>query len=271
MVNLPRHTAGRKGGKAPKKKSIARRKAVPSEQRQPLIENDLVTSAAAATSVTVNPNGSAPSCSYDSPVLTTAPSLTVITTSSGNWNWNWDRVPPPSHPITPPYYSPSFPPTPSYPTFYPPPVPYHSPFTDVTNCYHPYLYKAPGTISSPTYTKSPPCNEPFMIKLLNGRIKVCAGCKGSHMKDADNGLLPPPHDICIGHSEPLTFINPRTGLECSKTGNAYYHVSLACIIKKHPDFTPAQIVCSDDVKMLLKEVHFKFLWDKLGFRVKIIS
>ena len=37
MVNLPHRTAGRKGGKAPKKKATARRKTAPAEQRQPLV------------------------------------------------------------------------------------------------------------------------------------------------------------------------------------------------------------------------------------------
>lgn len=83
---------------------------------------------------------------------------------------------------------------------------------------------------------------------------------GPHMKDANNGPLPPPHDICVGHSEPLSFINPRTGLECSKIGNAYYHVSLICIKKKHLDFGPSQVVCCDEVKELLKAVHFQYLW-----------
>ena len=110
-----------------------------------------------------------------------------------------------------------------------------------------------------------PSNEPFIIKLLNGRIRVCAGCKGPHMKDANNGLLPPPHDICIGHSEPITFINPNTGLECIKIGNAYYHVSLTCIRKKHPNFTPSQVVMNE-VKELLEAVHFQYLWDYLGFQ-----
>ena len=141
-----------------------------------------------------------------------------------------------------------------------------------TNCY-PYSYGAPtGHGSSPSCSKqqnytSPVSLEPFLIKFLNGRIKVCVGCKGPHMKDSQNGLLPPPHDICIGHCEPLTFVNPRTGLESSKMGNAYYHVNLSCIRKKHPNFTPSQLICDDDVRKALKPMHFQFLWDTLGFSI----
>jgi len=52
-------------------------------------------------------------------------------------------------------------------------------------------------------------SEPFVVKMINGRIKECAGCKGPHLKNSDNGLLSPPLDICICHKEPLPFINPR--------------------------------------------------------------
>lgn len=40
MTNLPSRTAGRKGGKMAKKKFIARRKTIPSEQRQPLLSDN---------------------------------------------------------------------------------------------------------------------------------------------------------------------------------------------------------------------------------------
>ena len=264
MVKLPRRTAGRKGSKAPKKKSIARRKVVPSEQRQPLRVEDLDEPTTASTSAE---SGAAPGSSTEPP-MTSSPSLTVITTSSGNWNWNWDGVPS-LHNMSPPYFPPSLPPSyppPSYPAFYPPPMPYHSPLMDISNCY-PYPYRAPGTGSTSKPNHASPSREPFSVKLLNGRIKVCAGCKGPHMKDSNNALLPPPHDICIGHCEPLSFINPHTGLESSKMGNAYYHVSLMCIRKKHPDFTPSQLVCSDEVKVMLMAVHFQFLWDNLRFSI----
>ena len=88
MVDLPRRTAGRKGGKAPKKKSIARRKVTPSEQRQPLLVDDVDVPSTTANCSSNTVSGS----SFDSieSKSKSSPSLTVITTSSGNWNWNWD-------------------------------------------------------------------------------------------------------------------------------------------------------------------------------------
>ena len=85
-------------------------------------------------------------------------------------------------------------------------------------------------------SRNHPSSEPFLVKLLNGRIKICAGCKGPHLKNTNNHVLSPPYDICIYYKETQAFINPQTGLESSKLGNAYYHVNLTCIQRKHPNF-----------------------------------
>lgn len=121
------------------------------------------------------------------------------------------------------------------------------PFYDLTNypCPpHPYFGEsssAGGNVNTSGSSGSP-TSEPFVVKFLNGRIKVC---EDPHLKNSDNGLLSPPLDICICHKEPLSFINPNSGLECSKLGNAYYHVKMECIRKKHPTFSPMQIDCSN--------------------------
>ena len=108
---------------------------------------------------------------------------------------------------------------PSYPTSYLPPPSGVSPFTDITN-YNPHCPYGDASSSTNAYDATP-CSsesfsEPFLVKMLNGRIKVCGGCKDPHLKNADNEVLPPPHDICLGHREPLSFVNPHNGLECSK-------------------------------------------------------
>ena len=86
------------------------------------------------------------------------------------------------------------------------------PFADVTNYsssqfhHDPYLYAELSSFSRvidrstsyavPSSIDAVPANsdvsEPFILKRLNGRIKVCAGCKGPYLKSTDNGLLFPP-------------------------------------------------------------------------------
>ena len=141
MVNLPRRTAGRKGGKAPKKKPITRRKVTPSEHRQPLsIEDPGLPAATSATPLAASNSDTSPSCSQ---ATTESPSssLTIITTSSGNWNWNWDGVSSHDYHYTPPRYTPYYPPPfpPSHSSLLYPPLPYYSPLSDISNC-HPYAH-----------------------------------------------------------------------------------------------------------------------------------
>ena len=241
MTNLAQQTAGRKGGKAPAKKSIVRRKTIPYEQRQK--QPSLVTSQV--------PQYSAPSpqasCSF-SPQ-----------TAASNWDW--------SLPMNqPPYISP-------YPTQYIPPPAGMSPFTDFTNYYcppYPYAdFRESSTnnteLNSLSTSASDAISEPFLIKMLNRRIKVCAGCKGQHHKNSDKGLLSPPHDICLGHKESLSYINPHSGTECFKMGNAYYHINLECIRRKHPNFTATQVECPPDVQEILTDVHYNFLQRAIGY------
>ena len=83
------------------------------------------------------------------------------------------------------------------------------------------------------------------------------------MKNADGGFLKPPHDICIAHNETIALLNPRTKLESSKEGNCYYHVNKAYLIKKHPQFFAAQLVCPDDI--ILENSHKILLRDAIGY------
>ena len=239
------------------KKAISRRKTVPYEQRLPLL-----------TSTNLN-----------------IPSSTVVSiTSSGNWSRNWNGVP--SIAGNSSYFQP-------YPFWYPPsyPCPQYNqpgfmPFADVTNyCpsqYHPIsnFYPRPyADVGEPSYLDTTSSNtsyavssssiisEPFILKLLNGRIKVCAGCKTPHLKSADNGLLPP-FDICLCHKEQLSFINPRNGQECSKLGNAHYHITLDCIKKKHPTFSAVQIECPPDTRAFLTKAHHDLLREAFGYIVE---
>ena len=261
MSNLPRRTAGQKGGKPPKKKAICRRNTISSEHRQPL----LASASEDSTSSHAASDSAGREYSPPTPGPSSSPSLTVIT-SSGNWNWNWDNVPSSSMDYHPP---------PPYPgsMFYPPYPGYSaygcSPLADVTN-YSPYAMPFSYPDCSTRENSSQPLNTgattgPFIVKFLNGRIKVCAGCKGPHLKGVNNELLPPPSDICILHTEPLKYTNPRTGIESSKIGNAYYHINSACIRKKHPNFSSRLVSCSEEDVKLMQPSHFKLLYDALGY------
>ena len=263
MSNLPRRTAGQKGGKPPKKKAICRRKTTSSEHRQPLLQTASGEEEASTSGYTASDSADTEH-SPSTPGPSTSTAVTVIT-SSGNWNWNWDNVP--SYSMA--YHAPPPPPPYTGGMFYPPYPGYSAygcpPLADVTNysTYAPsFPYPSNSSSSQPPRTGA---SGPFIVKFLNQRIKVCGGCNGPYLKGVDNKVLPPPNDICILHTEPLKYINPRTGLESSKIGNAYYHINSACIRKKHPDFSSSLVSCSKDDVNLMQPSHFKLLYDSLGY------
>lgn len=247
MTNLPRRVAGRKGNKPPSKKAVARRQPVPYEQRVSLLTS---TGLHLPASSTIN-----------------------ITSSSGNWNWNWEG-------ITSPYSAAYCYPSSWYPPPYPPshmqPATGILPFADLTNYYEDVgdqsrcSHTVDGFVANmPSGSSGSTFMEPFVVKKLNGRIKVCAGCKGQHLKGTNNELLAPPYDICLCHREPQVYTNPKTRLECSKVGNVYYHVNLNCIRKKYPQFTAAQVECPPETRSLLANEHYDLLRKAIGFTVQI--
>ena len=65
---------------------------------------------------------------------------------------------------------------------------YPRPYADVGE---PSYLDTTSSNTSYAVSSSSIVSEPFILKLLNGRIKICAGCKTPHLKSADNGLLPP--------------------------------------------------------------------------------
>ena len=134
MSNLPRRTAGQKGGKPPKKKAICRRNTISSEHRQPLLSNASTDRDKGDTGSGVAASSSSGS-EYSFPISSpnSSSSLTVIT-SSGNWNWNWDSIPSSSMGYYPPPPYPGamfYPPYPGYSTYG------SAPLADITN-YSPY-------------------------------------------------------------------------------------------------------------------------------------
>jgi len=245
MTNLARQTAGRKRGKAPPKKTISRKKTLPYEQRQSR------PSLAVAESQTGNSMQSSVASSLHS-------------ASDSSWNWPLqEQLSPFDTTNQPPYMS-------NHPPLYMPPYSGFTPFADLSYQYPPFgntgeTFGVHNFYSPQAYSTSEKRSEPFFIKMLNGRIKVCAGCKGPHLKSTGNKCLSPPHDICLGHKESMTYTNPRNGQECSKLGNVYYHINLECIRRKHPTFSSSEIVCSPDVLKTLTDLHFHFLQEAVGY------
>ena len=238
MTSLIRQTAGRNGGKARPKKTKSRRRTMPYEQRQQ------------------RPSLVIPQTHMTSMSQSTRSPLTEVAGPS-SWDWSWQQYPPFQMMHHPPYI----------PTYASPYLPssVNPPYSDYCPPYPCNVTGVPTSSSTDLGLSSTSGNnlssEPFLIKMLNRRIQVCAGCKGQHLKNVDNGLLSPPHDICLGHKESISFINSHAGLECSKLGNVYYHINLDCIHKKHPSFTVFQVKRPPEVQELLTMTFYEKQWD----------
>ena len=70
--------------------------------------------------------------------------------------------------------------------------------------------------------------NPYFLKKMNNRIKVCQGCKGSLQV---NGKIPlPPHDFCVARVERRHFMDVKTGVKRLGTpSDCHYHLNLACL------------------------------------------
>ena len=246
MNGLPRGTAGRKGNKAAKQKAIKCRKVEENQKDVPLPKLSTINDGACVDTVESVPPFHAGE-SYSStnassylykcyPYCPLPPGPSNYSTNSFNYRYPFSEY-------APPWYFHQ----PSYPTF-------SSGVSSYSNAWEPMPL---------TPTSTFPLVEPFIIKFLNGRIKICTGCKGTYMKGSNGKVLKPPKDICISHKEQIVFTNPHSGLQSSKEGNCYYHVNKSCILKKHPNFSPSQLVCSEDVN--LEDSHKKLLQETLDF------
>jgi hypothetical protein len=233
MSDLPRGSSGRKGGKLPRRKAVKQRKVIEEENRHditPYNEGDHL---------------------VESPL----PPENNISQAQQNISWDFT----PSLYNQEYYYGPSYNPYDPY-GYYRPTAYAAQSFMGVSNQQDYVSASSPATsLPLPSYIQE----NLFYVTLLTGRIKVCAGCRGPHLKNAQGYVLPSPNNLCIAHKENRTYVNPNTGLECSKLGNSYYHVNRACLIKKHPQFKPSQVVCSDNVT--LDEAQKSLLQATLGF------
>lgn len=124
-------------------------------------------------------------------------------------------------------------------------------------------YMTPGpSYMTPSYQDrygtgfSPPqmaqdTSEFVLVKIAN--VCKCAGCSNKYAKPTV-----PPFDLCVQHREWRYFTSP-TGSQQSKFSPAYYHVNLPCIHHKWPQFSPSDLVISQEMSLKLTQIHKDFL------------
>ena len=89
-----------------------------------------------------------------------------------------------------------------------------------------------STISSPS------CMVESSLNDLTKRIKKCYGCGNGFLKNSDGSVLEAPYDIVVRHADYREYTTPSGEKRVtSQKQNTYFHPFLACITKKHPQFS----------------------------------
>ena len=110
---------------------------------------------------------------------------------------------------------------------------------------------SPGTYPSCQFPSPPAQNcdaNKFKLCFKFGNVSICNGCR-NYFCETDK--------ILVQHPEFRNFTSPRTGLQQSKYGNAYYHIN--CVALKYPHFQPSLVFIPDILKRKLNYSDEQFL------------
>ena len=127
------------------------------------------------------------------------------------------------------------------------PVPYCTSVEPVHHRNSYYNQFVPGTTPTPSYAPVHSPVKPFTLKLLNGHIKVCAGCRNG-FRNPSSSLPGAPYDICICHEESREIIQPKTKQPATVWNKVHYHCLPACVQMNNPQFVPSLLLIPDDIQ-----------------------
>ena len=87
-------------------------------------------------------------------------------------------------------------------------------------------------------------SSPFLIKLLNNRIKKCRGYNREFSRKVDGSPSdpPPPLNFIICHEERKPYRDASNPTRLSRPQNVYYHANLSCIRSNYPSFADHEVI-----------------------------
>ena len=105
--------------------------------------------------------------------------------------------------------------------------------------------------------------RPFIVKIINNRIKKCRGCGGDFVRKADGSLPDPPMNLVICHEETRPFRDATNVVRQSKLQNVYYHANVQCIRRQNASFVGPEIVVQD-IHLTIHKQYLKeyFQWNE---------
>jgi len=116
-----------------------------------------------------------------------------------------------------------------------------------------------------TYPQRPNTN-PFCLKQMHSRIKVCQGCRGL-LKSPTGELLNAPFNFCVSRKERRPY-KDCAGELCtpSRETDAHYHFCVSCIQAEERSFVPCSLFVADHLP--LTECHKTYLTNEFGLDLR---
>ena len=102
----------------------------------------------------------------------------------------------------------------------------------------------------------------FVVMAITNRVKKCAGCPFEH----SNPHGPTFTGLVIQHKERDTYHDKEGNIKISNESNRYYHVEPACVLSRHPYFTPNLLTLHEGAK--LNTYQSRHLLEKFGVSVR---
>ena len=108
-----------------------------------------------------------------------------------------------------------------------------------------------------------PNTNPFYLKEMTTRIKVCQGCRRS-LKSAKGELQPPPYDYCVARKERRPYTDRVTGQlrTPSRESDAHYHLREKCVKVAEPFFIRTSLFIPEDLP--LTDTHKDHIASEFG-------
>lgn len=108
-----------------------------------------------------------------------------------------------------------------------------------------------------------PNTNPFYLKEITTRIKVCQGCRRS-LKSTKGELQPPPYDYYVARKERRPYSDRVTGQlrTPSRESDAHYHLREKCVKVAEPFFIRTSLLISEDLP--LTDTHKNHIASEFG-------
>lgn len=116
--------------------------------------------------------------------------------------------------------------------------------------------------SSTSSTSVVPNTNPFYMKKMNMRIRICQGCRGP-LRSANGKIQPPPFDYCVARKERRSY-RDESGELCtpSRLSDSHYHLRAACIKSEEQSFVPSSLIIPEDIELTL--CHQAYVTQEFG-------